>query len=267
MEIDDLIDELIDNTKKSVKLIEKRIYETVLEHFNDGLVITNNKVKIGGNEKVLESLWKVISKKLERDLAGFGKYILAGISNIFDLGVDEAKVFDPRAEEISPDIKDALMDSAKKAITAQTDLSLVYTQIKAKAVGLMSKYDGVSLRELREALEKQIVKDGAVSKYWDRWTQDIYAQYQRAGANNLRKELGLKHCLYEGGLIESSRPFCEEKNGNVFTEDEVKAWAKEEWDGKNAGYVPETDCGGYNCRHRLRWISAELAKQLRPDLR
>lgn len=267
MGIDDLIDELIDNTKKSVKLIEKRIYETVLEHFSDELVFTNNKVKIGGNEKVLESLWKVLSKKLERDLAGLGKYILAGISNIFDLGVDEAKAFDPRAEEISQDVKDALMNSAKKAVAAQTDLSLVYTQIKSKSVGLMSKYEGVSLKELREALEKQIVVDGAVGKYWNRWTQDIYAQYQRAGANELRKELGLKHCIYEGGLIESSRPFCEEKNGNVFTDDEVKAWANEEWEGKNDGYVPELDCGGYNCRHRLRWISAELAKQLRPELK
>lgn len=265
--MDDLIDGLINESKKRIARLEKKLYDTVLEHFTDGLDIQDNKIKIVGNVKVVEGLWKSITKALEKDLILFAKYVLDGIESIFEETASQTKDFDPRSVAVSEIVKDTVMESAKSSIEAQTDLSVVFSNIKMKSVSLMSKYDGVSLKELRDALKKQIVVDAAIAKYWNRWTQDIYSQYQRAGANEIRKELGLKHAMYEGGLIDSSREFCAEKNGNVFTDEEIKAWEKETWEGKNEGYVPELDCGGYNCRHRLRWISQELAEQLRPDLK
>jgi len=265
--MDDLIDDLINETKKRVAKIEEKLYDAVLDHYTGGLTITDNKIRISGNEKVVESLWKTISFRLEKELLTFAKYVLDGIQSIFDETVNEGVKYDINAVAASEAVKDTVMNSAKKSIAAQTDLSLVYANIKSKSVGLMSKYEGVSLKDLRDALKKQIVVDAAIGKYWDRWTKDIYTQYQRAAANEVRKQLGFEHAIYEGGLIETSRLFCEEKNGLVFTEEEIKEWENEDWPGKNEGYVPELDCGGYNCRHRLRWISPELAKQLRPELK
>lgn len=265
--MDDLIDGLIEDTKRRVKKLEKKLYETVLDHFTGELDIQDKKIKIGGNVKVVESLWKAITRSLEKDLILFAKFVFDSIEEIFNETTSQTKDFDPRAVAVSEIVKETVMESAKRSIEAQTDLSVVFSNIKLKSVSLMSKYEGVSLKELRDALKKQIVVDGAIAKYWDRWTRDIYSQYQRAGANEIRKELGLKHAMYEGGLIDSSRAFCEEKNGQVFTEEEIKKWANEDWQGKNEGYVPELDCGGINCRHRLRWISPELAEQLRPDLK
>lgn len=40
-----------------------------------------------------------------------------------------------------------------------------------------------------------------------------------------------------------------------------------DWEGKNQiGYNPFIDLGGYNCRHKLRWISRELAEAKRPEV-
>jgi len=267
MQIDDLIDDFIKETKTKVKRIEQKLYTAVLEHYSDNLDITDGRIRLDGNIKTIESLWKAISTKLEKDIALLGKFVIDAIDDLFDVTLDDVKTMDVRALEIGDAVKKQVMDHAKKSITAQTDLSGVYSQIKSKSVSLMSKYDGISLKELRETLQKSIVIDGMIDRYWSRWTGDIYNQYQRAGGNEIRKELGLKYAMYEGGLIETSRKFCEDKNGEVFTEQEIQAWADEDWPGKNEGYVPELDCGGYNCRHRLRWISKELAEELRPELK
>jgi hypothetical protein len=121
---------------------------------------------------------------------------------------------------------------------------------------------------MRRALQNKIVGNKLAERYYSRWTSDIYSQYQRLGANEVRKDIGLRFAIYQGGLIESSRPFCEKRNGEVFHEDEVKSWVNLEFEGKpETGYNPITDLGGYNCRHRLDWISDELAFRLRPELK
>jgi hypothetical protein len=67
----------------------------------------------------------------------------------------------------------------------------------------------------------------------------------------------------------------------VFTSDEIKLFgtSKDKYGGyedKKTGYFqgksktdvydPFTQCGGYNCRHTLNYISFALAKRMRPDL-
>jgi hypothetical protein len=90
---------------------------------------------------------------------------------------------------------------------------------------------------------------------------------QRVGANRIRVDLGLKYAVYQGGLIKTSRDFCEDRNNKCFSEKEIMSWENLNWEGKpQIGYNALIDCGGYNCRHRLDWISEEYAKRLRPDL-
>jgi hypothetical protein len=44
-------------------------------------------------------------------------------------------------------------------------------------------------------------------------------------------------------------------------------WESLNWEGKpETGYNALIDCGGYNCRHRLDWVSDQMARRLRPDL-
>jgi hypothetical protein len=71
-----------------------------------------------------------------------------------------------------------------------------------------------------------------------------------------------------GDVIKDSRTFCIKKAGKVFAVIE----ADTEWPtdpdliGKGSGipYTPRIDRGRWNCRHRIRYISEELAKKLDP---
>lgn len=76
----------------------------------------------------------------------------------------------------------------------------------------------------------------------------------RERINEVAKDLGLTHYKYIGGVIQTSRDFCIERDGGVYTKDEVEGWADEDWDGKIPGTNEETIfsyVGGYNCRHSL----------------
>lgn len=268
MNLDILIDDLVNDLKKYVVAIERRLYLILLEYLTDNIDIDENKVKYSQrNIVIVNNLDKTVSKKLSKDISRTTSRIIKGINSILALNTVQLEEFDVRTIEKSKAVNRKVLRHASKNILTKTDLSLIYNEVRATAVGLMSQYEGITLRDLRKQLELKIVKKSIVNKHWSRWTYDIYSQYQRVGANELRKEIGLKHAVYEGGLIETSRDFCKERNRKVFTEEEIAAFSSLDWEGKNEPYDPFYDLGGYNCRHRLRWISEELAKQLRPDLR
>lgn len=117
----------------------------------------------------------------------------------------------------------------------------------------------------------------------------VQALYKTAGDDFARadrqlqavggKELGLQAALYQGGIIASTRAFCEVRNGRVFLESEIARFgtAKDAYGGytnKKEGlfagkpdpYDPKTDCGGYNCRHTWHYIPNVIAVGMRPDL-
>jgi hypothetical protein len=67
-------------------------------------------------------------------------------------------------------------------------------------------------------------------------------------------ELGLTWYRYIGGVINTTREFCNERNNEYYHQDEIEDWADEDWDGKIEGTDSETIfsfCGGWNCRHEL----------------
>jgi hypothetical protein len=256
-----MIDDLIKETLKRISKLEVSIYNTIIKMFIDSFEIDDSKITLTTkNIKIVES---ISSLNFEKKIKKIVKYAMNGINTIFSETVDDFD-FDPRAIEISKEVKKKINNHAATALNQVTDLQIAYADIKKTSIGLLSKYEGISLKELRETLENKIVNKGLVKRYWSRWTYDIYNQYQRAGSNNIRKELGLTNAIYEGGLIEDSRPFCKERNGKVFTEQEIESWVDLDFKGKQeVGYNPIYDCGGYNCRHRLRWVTDETAKRFK----
>lgn len=105
-------------------------------------------------------------------------------------------------------------------------------------------------------------------------------QVDRETNTQFANDLQLNHAIYQGGLIKTSREFCEERNNKVFTREEILRFGTSrdkyggytnksagEFQGKTKTYNPLTDIGGYNCRHFYSWISEELAIILRPDLK
>jgi hypothetical protein len=59
---------------------------------------------------------------------------------------------------------------------------------------------------------------------------------------------------YVGGLIDSSREFCQTHDGAIYTEQEIRDIWNDTWPGQAPG-DPFVVRGGYNCRHT--WVAVE----------
>lgn len=70
------------------------------------------------------------------------------------------------------------------------------------------------------------------------------------------KELDFTHYLYEGPDDDVTRPFCQERVGQIFTLEEIARWDN------GQGLPADVYLGGYNCRHQLLPIDEETAKGL-----
>lgn len=186
-------------------------------------------------------------------------------------------------QEIEPaDIKpvsSTVMDSLKKwlGITKQNDIrkngyldtlvksSMVKNAIKERVVGAV--VSGQGWKKTKDSLGEFIKgangKLGALQRYYRNFTYDTYAQVDRKASEEFGNKLGYQFAIYAGGLIETSRKFCREHNGNVYHISEIKKFEPKEAIPPN--YEPIADLGGYGCRHSLNWIPDSLAIRLRPD--
>ncbi len=132
---------------------------------------------------------------------------------------------------------------------------------------------GVGYESLRKNLKTFIEgndkKVGAFKAFYKTFSYDVYSHTNAYNGALYAEQLGLKHFIYNGGIIKGSRAFCIEKNGKVFSTEEAEKWKD---DPKltaitdKESYNWKMDRGGYNCRHSIDYIPLEIAKALREDL-
>jgi hypothetical protein len=107
-------------------------------------------------------------------------------------------------------------------------------------------------------------KTGLLERHFERFTRDIFQQFDRSVQLQLAQELGLKHFIYAGTIMKKTRDFCEERNNKIYTIEEAQKWNQKNWKGK----IPDVNffiqAGGYNCRHHLNFISEEIADRIAP---
>jgi len=142
---------------------------------------------------------------------------------------------------------------------------------KIKDYVVTSIVSGQSLETFRKGLKNAVSGgagiDGALESYWNSYAYDAYAKVREVDNLHFKNEIGLKHFIYQGGLIKTSRDFCIKKNGKAFTEEEAKRdWPKDPdlIDKKHlASYNPLIDRGRNNCRHFLMWISEDQYNEIK----
>lgn len=109
---------------------------------------------------------------------------------------------------------------------------------------------------------------GMLERHWRTNSFDLYQRIDRTANLVYADRLGLEYAIYSGTLEEDSRPFCIARVNKVFSRPEMQSWENLQFQGKpKYGYDPFTDCGGFNCRHHLSFISNEIAAHLRPDIK
>lgn len=127
-----------------------------------------------------------------------------------------------------------------------------------------------TLREFSTTLRDYVVStpdaDGRLKKYWRTYAYDLFNQSTEIKNEQFRRGLDLQWFIYVGDVIKDSREFCRKKAGNVFSVVEADTEWPNDKDliGKGSGipYTPRIDRGRWNCRHRIRYISEEMAVTL-----
>jgi len=107
---------------------------------------------------------------------------------------------------------------------------------------LKEKFAGVTLgANLRETVRRK--------------SQDTVMRFEGAFSLGRAKRKEVKRFEYAGGVIETSREFCQQLDGAILTEEEIyNIWNSDSWAGKEPG-DPFVVRGGYNCRHF--WVPVE----------
>jgi hypothetical protein len=136
-------------------------------------------------------------------------------------------------------------------------------KIKAEAIRAISA--GQSFKDYLKKMDIFIKgdpkKEGVIESHFRTNAYDTFQQVDRQIGNQMADALELNNAVYSGTIMETTRAFCKDKVGKVFTRQEILAWSKQDWQGKpSEGYDPIRDVGGYNCTHQLDWISDSMAK-------
>ena len=109
---------------------------------------------------------------------------------------------------------------------------------------------------------KEILTTKKIEGNIDTIAREYAFQYRRAQGQILATKLNIKYFIYFGTEIDTTRCFCQERIGNIYTKEEIESWADLDWSGKekgtNKGNIAQK-LGGWRCRHDLMAVSEARA--------
>jgi hypothetical protein len=159
-------------------------------------------------------------------------------------------------------IADGFIDSFIKDASVELEAKkFAYQAISKKGVGLDSFREG-----LAAIIEGDSTRVGGYERHFNRYAYDSYQQADSILQEQYAVKLELPAAFYSGGLIADSRAFCKERNGKVWTREEIESWELEKWAGKIPDVSVIIQRGGYNCRHHFNYLTAKQALRRREDL-
>lgn len=97
-----------------------------------------------------------------------------------------------------------------------------------------------------------------LANYARLYARDNLMNFMREVHVSKSKDLGMDRFLYVGNIITTTRPFCRQRVGKTYTEDQIKSWTYK-WQGKSGPAM--THCGGWNCRHHWRGVRKEWVEE------
>jgi len=87
--------------------------------------------------------------------------------------------------------------------------------------------------------------DGKLQRYYKQYAYDTFNQVDAAQNLYVADNLGLQAFIYAGTIILTSRQFCKDRVGKVFTREEGQSWNKLKWQGQKKPANFFIDRGGY----------------------
>jgi|TARA_R110000851_G_scaffold308445_1_gene467361 hypothetical protein len=147
--------------------------------------------------------------------------------------------------------REQIIQYVTKSLTTQTPFLDFQSGVKDLIVGTTKK--GAATK-------------GVLQKYFDQYAYDAFNQYDEVSNKQFAEDLGLKHFIYEGSEILTSRAFCKKRIGKAFTVKETKKWKDDptliEKKTKST-YNPLIERGRYKCRHFVKYITKLLYDKIK----
>lgn len=144
--------------------------------------------------------------------------------------------------------------------TDDTDIRAIRAQTVKAIAG------GQSWQEFQTQMKVLVQGDGerlgVTEAHFKTVTMDMYAQNDRALTKQYADEYELDKFIFQGGLMNTTRDFCRERNNRIFTREQIEEWSGLSWQGKPKVYDPFLDVGGFSCKHVLDPLTDELADEL-----
>lgn len=275
--------------RKNISAAEKRLYDQVYSKVISKLETDGNMIISSGKNlniaSEIDGIYKEFNKK---EYTTILKQFSADLSKIASMNGDYfMTVIEDTAPKRFNTVKKEVKDFMSKRIGLNSKDEIVKggyldrlisdeslkNSIKDKIIkGITNKKP---VTDLIKTLEKTIVGnpevDGGLVKHFNQNMHDTYNQFDRTTSMKYAERLDLQFFIYQGGKIKTSRPFCIDRDNKCFTVQEAEKWGsligteKGPMADKN-DYNPLVDCGGFNCRHSIDYISNSLAKRYRPDM-
>lgn len=245
--------------------LQKKYFDAVWRSISTIVARGDSAVTAIAQSNIFVKAWKEIVGE------GINKYFKETLKELEAKSTDYYSQFTPPAISFKELKEKVTKDLGRNVAKFAADYKISKTVANAtRAFAVSQMQAGLSFSQVRDGVEEFVKGSGQKLGVVDNFNlvqnriQDTFAEYDRRLNNEYANRLNLNYFIYQGGEIKTTRDFCEERNGNVYTREEGNSWNSLQWEGKKGNIF--IDAGGYNCRHYLDWISYELAKQLRPDI-
>ena len=258
---------------------QKRLLSKTLERFVDKLEIDENGNVLNNdkNRKLLFEIDDVFKEYQKKEARKTIELLLNSVASImaFNQGYFQAIDGKARTLELMPKVKDFMKgwlgiqgnvvepNGYIEKLVANDPAKIALKNTAMKIVIGQEGFENAK-KQIKTLIDGNKDSMGALEKHHKNFAFDLYSQIDRATSDVIRNDLGFEFAIYEGGIIETSRIFCEEHDGKIYHISEIKKFNPKE--AKPPNYNPITDLGGYGCRHHLNWISKALAKAMGKDV-
>lgn len=239
-------------------------------------------------DKILD---KILARLNEYQVKGTFKFDIDNLDNVYKVDeiIEEVlkeegyydnlkeykKVFDDNLKEVinqykafgavsTPDLKE-FNNLAFNNFYQNLAVNVTDSNIKQPIKDALLQYiaGGGRYKDFKDTV-KEILTTKKIEGDIDTIAREYAFQYRRAQGQILANKLNIKYFLYFGTEIETTRCFCQERIGNIYTKEEVESWADLKWGGKIKGTNKTNifqNVGGWLCRHDLIPVSESRAKK------
>lgn len=256
--------------QKGSKVLLPKLIQIIKRMKSEGGTLTSS----SKNNAVIKELFKAIKQYMKSQSKEILKFSIKAFDELLKMNSDyfgvsiesfKAELFDNLGiKNDKTIIKNSIFDKLiQDTGVSKSVAAIVQKAIRAKETiqGLIGKITELftpTVLKNPSVLVTQLVKNGGFN----------YLQIQdRMIARAMADEVGFSYGIYGGTLKNNTREFCRARVNRVYSLSEIKSWDNLTFNGKYPNHNSMNDCGGWNCRHVLNWVSKETAERIAKERR